>query len=66
MTKGRPILSDFGPESPNRRTVANLPGGVTEAKSTTYCAPVGPKGQMEKGPGSNSVNHGTAVCQGKH
>lgn len=68
MTKGRPILSDFGPESTSRTMGTNRAtcGGIIDPKPIPYSPPVGPKAQMEKGPGSNSINHGTAVCQGKH
>lgn len=69
MNKGRPILSDFGPESTSRTMGTNRAtcGGVTEAKPTTYHQPVGPKHQFNPGPGERGgVNHGCCGTQGKH
>lgn len=40
-------------------------GGVTTAKDLPYSPPVGPKGQMDKGPGLHGTNHGNCGTQGK-
>ena len=57
------ILSDYGPEAKSGSRASC--GGVKEAKPLPYSPPVGPKSQMEKGPGLHGTNHGTAGTQGK-
>ena len=60
------ILGEFGRDSsaPQRPRATN--GGQMEKKELPYSPPVGPKGQMEKGPGLHGTNHGCCGTQGKH
>lgn len=60
------ILSQYGGDSsvPEKARATN--GGQVECKDLPYSPPVGPKGQMEKGPGLHGDNHGLCGTQGKH
>lgn len=57
------ILGMYGPDVRDHGRTSN--GGKMEPKPLEYCPPVGPKGQMEKGPGLHGTNHGCCGTQGK-
>jgi hypothetical protein len=40
-------------------------GGFCVAKELPYSPPVGPKGQMQQGPGLHGTNHGNCGTQGR-
>jgi hypothetical protein len=62
------ILSMYGSDASSAtKQVARADcGGYCPPKELPYSPPVGPKGQMEKGPGLHGTNHGNAVNQGRH
>lgn len=61
----RGILEQYGPESKPGGKRAEC-GGVKEAKELRYSPPVGPKHQMQAGPGlKGGINHGNCGTQGK-
>lgn len=62
----RDILSEYGEDSPHPQAPRAMSGGVTESKSLPYSTPVGPKAQMNKGPGLHGDNCGCCGTQGKH
>lgn len=60
----RDILSDYGPDRKDNGSRGSN-GGKMPVKELPYSPPVGPKGQMEKGPGLHGTNYGTCGTQGK-
>lgn len=62
----RDILSEYGHDSsaPERSRATN--GGQQSPKELPYSPPVGPKGQMNQGPGLHGDNHGCCGTQQKY
>lgn len=55
----------LGMYSDNKSGPRAAGGGKQDPKPLPYCPPVGPKGQMQQGPGLGGTNHGTCGTQGK-
>lgn len=64
MTKGKDILSEYGPEKSSSGRATN--GGQCEPKPIPYSPPVGPTEHMTRKPGLGGTNHGPCGTQGKH
>ncbi len=61
----RDILSDYGSDSSAGQKPRATNGGQMPVSSIPYSMPVGPKGQMQQGPGLHGDNCGTCGTQGK-
>lgn len=58
------ILGMYGKDTPQPMAGQASSGGVKMAKPLPYSPPMGPKGQMEEGPGLHGDNHGCCGTQG--
>jgi hypothetical protein len=63
----RDILSEYGPDSPDRQMPRATSGGVKEAKPLAYDPPKGPSNINDsKSPGLHGSNHGCCGTQSKY
>lgn len=60
------ILSEYGPDSNTSQRPRATNGGQQKPKELPYSPPVGPKGQMDSGPGLHGTNLGCYGTQGKY
>lgn len=64
----RDILSEFGPDSPNRQVASATNGGRQTPRDVhNYSPPKGPSNIKDpESPGLHGDNHGCCGTQGKH
>ena len=60
------ILSDYGSDTSQPQAGRATNGGKQSPSTIPYSPPVGPKGQMNQGPGLHDDNCGQCGTQGKH
>jgi hypothetical protein len=58
------ILSMYGKDTSQPMAGQASSGGVKSAKPLAYSPPMGPKGQMQEGPGLHGDNCGNCGTQG--
>jgi hypothetical protein len=59
------ILNEYGNDSGAGQTPRATNGGKMDPKPIPYSPPMGPKGQMQQGPGLHGDNCGNMGTQGK-